>query len=391
MKQGLRVIDSELHLEEPLDLWERKLPEPYRSRTRVTAPPEGHLRPGGTRVSFNGEPSPPQEGTSMIQRQAFRRWPDEPHLVKARTDCRPEVYLEGLDIEGVDVAILSPTMTISLTRHDELEPEHALALCRVYNDWAHEFTQGCPERFKFWGYVPPHDAELAAREARRCVRELGAVGIASIQGSINGHLWCDDYFNPLFEELSELKVPLGLHISFGGKVRDDFFSRYAGHRRTEVVANTLGLGAYFSHTTVAEFILGAVLERYPQLHLSIMESCVSWLPWLLWRMDEKWETFGPDAGYSLSLKPSEYWRRQCSAVMECEEDLGKYTIDFGGDHNLLFSTDYPHHDSPFPHGVDTFLGLQGISAESKRKILWDNGARLFGLAVPAHEALATAE
>jgi predicted TIM-barrel fold metal-dependent hydrolase len=65
--------------------------------------------------------------------------------------------------------------------------------------------------------------------------------------------------------------------------------------------------------------------------------------------------------------------------MECEEDVAKYVIDFMGDENLLMSTDYPHHDSPFPHGVDTFLGLPGISAESKRKILWDNGAKLFGL------------
>ena len=24
-----------------------------------------------------------------------------------------------------------------------------------------------------------------------------------------------------------------------------------------------------------------------------------WVPWLLWRMDEMWETFGPDADYAL--------------------------------------------------------------------------------------------
>jgi uncharacterized protein len=110
-----------------------------------------------------------------------------------------------------------------------------------------------------------------------------------------------------------------------------------------------------------------------------MESGASWLPWLLWRLDEKWETFAEDLDYTLELKPSEYFRRQCYAVVECEEDVAKYVIDYMGDDHLLISTDYPHHDSPFPDGVKTFLGLEGISRESKRKILWDNGARLFGL------------
>jgi len=42
------------------------------------------------------------------------------------------------------------------------------------------------------------------------------------------------------------------------------------------------------------------------------------------------------------------------------------------------STDFPHHESPFPNGIATFIGLEGLSAENKRKILWDNPASLFG-------------
>ncbi len=57
----------------------------------------------------------------------------------------------------------------------------------------------------------------------------------------------------------------------------------------------------------------------------------------------------------------------------------KYTIDHQGDHNLLVSTDFPHHDSPFPNGIETFVGLEGLTRDNKRRILWDNGARLFGL------------
>ena len=67
------------------------------------------------------------------------------------------------------------------------------------------------------------------------------------------------------------------------------------------------------------------------------------------------------------------------AEIEPEEDVGKYAIDYLGADNILFSTDYPHSDSLFPDAVDTFLAQEGISDDDKRKILWDNGARLFGL------------
>ena len=43
---------------------------------------------------------------------------------------------------------------------------------------------------------------------------------------------------------------------------------------------------------------------------------------------------------------------------------------------LVFSTDFPHADSRFPHAVDTLLE-QPFPEASNRKILWDNCARLY--------------
>ena len=53
-------------------------------------------------------------------------------------------------------------------------------------------------------------------------------------------------------------------------------------------------------------------------------------------------------------------------------------IDRIGDDNIVVSTDYPHADGPYPHGIDTFTALAGVSEESKRKIMWDNSIRLYG-------------
>jgi predicted TIM-barrel fold metal-dependent hydrolase len=58
----------------------------------------------------------------------------------------------------------------------------------------------------------------------------------------------------------------------------------------------------------------------------------------------------------------------------------KYVIDYMGSDNIVYSTDYPHVDARFPESADTFLEMP-ISDEAKRKILWDNCATLYGLAV----------
>jgi predicted TIM-barrel fold metal-dependent hydrolase len=50
-----------------------------------------------------------------------------------------------------------------------------------------------------------------------------------------------------------------------------------------------------------------------------------------------------------------------------------------GDDNIVFSTDYPHGDSDFPEGVEEFLEMGGVSDKSRKKILWDNCARLYNL------------
>jgi predicted TIM-barrel fold metal-dependent hydrolase len=61
-----------------------------------------------------------------------------------------------------------------------------------------------------------------------------------------------------------------------------------------------------------------------------------------------------------------------------DEELLRVVIDDIGDANIVMSVDYPHADGPFPHGLETFLALPGVSAASKRKILWDNCVRLYG-------------
>ena len=74
-----------------------------------------------------------------------------------------------------------------------------------------------------------------------------------------------------------------------------------------------------------------------------------------------------------------YFKTQCYASVECDEEPVKYTIDYLGNERLVFSTDFPHVDTKYPKAVERFLQLP-IGDKDKRKILWDNCAAYYGIA-----------
>ena len=84
------------------------------------------------------------------------------------------------------------------------------------------------------------------------------------------------------------------------------------------------------------------------------------------------------ANEPLSMRPSDYFLRQCFISVDVEEHLVADVIKRIGDDNVVISTDYPHADSHWPDAVNHFMKIEMPSA-SRRKILWDNCARLYGV------------
>ncbi|MDF7775614.1 amidohydrolase family protein [Sphingomonas sp. AOB5] len=379
MRNGYKAIDVDLHIMEPLDLWEKRLPEPYRSATRYHAP-------GGVEMHGNYELGVGDQKwivkSPIISGQAKRRWADPAakHLLDFNRHPTPELMLEGMAAEGLDVAAIIPSMTFQLTSADNADPKHILAICRAYNDWIAEFCSQHRDRLRFWAWVPRHDAELAAEEANRCVKELGADGVAMTLGAVGGRLLTDPHFEQLWTETENLGVPFGLHVwGANATLADDTGRRYWKQ------PSGFGIGSIFSGilqgmSSVPELIYSGVLERHPGLRVLTMETGNTWLIYLLDRMDEKWEKYeqeiGETYGVKLSMPPSEYFKRQCYVTCEGEEKGLNYLLDMGLADNLTFSTDYPHHDSPWPLATQNFLD-QELGDEANRKILWENSLDLF--------------
>src|SRR2546423_1900970 len=92
-----------------------------------------------------------------------------------------------------------------------LDPELAAAIARAYNDWMHDFCKVAPDRMYGAGIIAPHDVSSAVEETRRVVKELGFRSVLVRPNHVNGRMWSDPYYNPLWEECQRLGIPIGFH------------------------------------------------------------------------------------------------------------------------------------------------------------------------------------
>lgn len=383
MKDGFRVMDSDIHVLEPMELWREYLaPE---LRDRAPAPP-----PEGTRgwLSVDGRPLPAHSDHPDRMRALEVRYGSERLGRKLRereevagaysgldTGTRPETMLGAMGIEGIDVAVVFRTFAAHVVAFDDMDPPFAAALCRAFNRWLHDFCEADPTRLKIGAQVPLHDPRLAVAEARYAVEELGAVTLVLPSHSVQRRpLYHPDY-EPLWDVADELGTTVSFHGIHASYTADMLANRYhdnhvMGHVAGQPVELMLALG---------EVLTGGVAARHPNVRFAFLEGNCSWLPWWLYALDERYEEWGDRERWRQSEAPSELFERQCWVSMDVDEELACHVVEEVGDDNLVLSTDWPHDDSAFPHAIEGFLALERISEDTKRKILWDNCARLYGL------------
>ena len=78
------------------------------------------------------------------------------------------------------------------------------------------------------------------------------------------------------------------------------------------------------------------------------------------------------------MTATEYFRRQCFISAEPDDTLLYQVVDYLGEDNILFGTDFPHPDAQYPNAVRTFLDMPKLSRDTLQKALWDNALRFYG-------------
>jgi predicted TIM-barrel fold metal-dependent hydrolase len=372
-KNGFKVFDSDMHIMEPPDLWERFTEEEFLDRVPrgVISANVRDLRmvhPDGT--PWGATAQAVRVDPSDVRGHNFDRNQDlyAGHASRGWTaDCQ----IEAMDIEGIDTATLFPTRGLHTLAEPDMDPRLSRALARAYNDWLAEFCSYAPGRLIGSAMISPFDISDAVDEVERAVTELGLRAIFIRSNLVNGKPWHDPYYDPLWDALEKHDVPVGFHEATTSGAPQ------AGQQFTpNLMLRRVYAQPFEQMMAFGSFTGGGILERHPSLKVAFLEANCSWLPWLLWRLDEGYEREADAYSPELTMAPSEYFRRQVWVSIEPDEVPAIDTISRYGSENLVFSTDYPHGDSKYPLAVQGFLDLP-LADEHKRKILWDNCAHFY--------------
>jgi len=342
----------------PPDLWQSRMPAALRDGApRVVAAGAMKLWKAGDKILG---PS----GLTMAQYSAIARAGIEDDGLRAST---PDLRLADMDRDGIHASVIYGPSLLGL-QIDDLELK--AACLRAYNDWAAEFNAIAPGRLCILPVLPAHDAQAAVAELARVAR-LGH------RGAI---LYCfetkvtDPQWEALWQAAAHHELPISFHIGGGGSL-------------IELDPASWKLAAWAAVTPMqmdeplAAMVLSGALERNPKMRLVLAEAGIGWVPYMIERMDSAFEKHGPSAkDYRIKQKPSEIFRQQVLVTFE-EEPLGPKLLPLLGEDNVMWASDYPHPDSPFPFSRkaidEAFAGLDPVL---RRKATGENCKRLYHLA-----------
>lgn len=375
--RDIRVVDSDMHVVEPWDLWQRYTDPLYLAQ--APKPVGDPNLPVDLRLEFGGHVHTRNNSFNEASHEAYlkRRLKSAKRFEEhAAMGFDAVSQLKAMDVEGIDQAVLFPTKALLVPWVDGIDPGLALAVCSAYNNWLGDFCSEDTSRLKAVGQVTLHDTEMAISEARRVVEDMNMVAVWTRPNPINGRPLHDPTLDPFWAEMQRLEVPICFHCAEGSYLPSFGTDRFEGNWMMSHTADH----SLEMMTGMQSMILGGVLERFPKLKVAFLEANCAWVPWWLWRMEEHYELTGEwDAPTPLSLSPQEYFRRQCYVSIDADEIPGALVIDSIGEDRVVFSSDYPHLDSKFPNAVELFLSMPGMSEETKRRILWDNCKALYNL------------
>jgi predicted TIM-barrel fold metal-dependent hydrolase len=282
----------------------------------------------------------------------------------------PELRARDQDRDGVQAEVLYGILGASSRIGDDAA---AAEMMRIYNAWLGDFCSALPERFAGIASIPNKNVEAAVAEAERVIRR-GAVRGIEVAVDHGMRPLFDPAWNPLWARAAEANLPVHFH-TIGPRVDYDFASLAPLQRRQAFAAYITSFQLAMSRI-IMELIYGGVAEAHPNLKFVIGESGIGWIPYVLERMDLGWEDQFRDL--TLTMKPSEYWRRRFYATYQ-SDPIGIRLIDILGEHTIMWGSDFPHPDGVWPDS-QTFIAreLAGVSPAVKQKIVCDNAALLYG-------------
>ncbi len=395
--EGRIVHDADAHIMET-PTWLRDHAErAYRDRLPV-------LRyPGGNELRQTGDPAAQQQDLNASFKKLRARHVSAEYRADEQTEimARKNFAATGSFIaedrpRALDLLGFSSQLVFNTFHNGRLHDlEHAgdddlvYAAARAHNRGMLEFCSVDPRLLPSL-YVPLVDPERAAAATREALAQ-GAAALLVASG-------CPPRFSPSHSDLfgvwaqaQEADIPVVFHVGGTGTLIDPHYfvngkpvpPDFHGGEENFRSVDYMGIPAPPAQT-LATLIFDGVLERFPDLHIGVIEQGAIWVPSWLRQMESAFEAFHrhEERLQTLSLRPGDYVHRQVRFTPYPTEDVG-WIIEQAGADLVMFSSDYPHVEGGRKPLERFEASLGDVSDEVRRRFYVDNFLFLMGSAAHA--------
>jgi aminocarboxymuconate-semialdehyde decarboxylase len=283
------------------------------------------------------------------------------HIYSACWD--PELRLQEMDRDGIDVQIISATPVLFAY---ERPVENALECAQLFNDAALELCSKGKGRLKSFCQVPLQDTDASCKELSRCMR-AGHVGV-----QIGNHVGT--------RNLDDRGIATFLHhcADVGAAVLVHPWDMFAADRMPKYMMPwTVGMPAETQLSIVA-LILSGAFDRLP----STLRICFAHgggsFAYLLGRLENAWHHH-PVARGDCQHPPSHYLNRFYTDSAVFDQKALQFLVGTMGADRVMLGSDYP-----FPLGeerVGSLIRQSELAQSDKTKLLGGNASRFLGLSV----------
>ncbi len=342
--EGRTVHDADAHIMETPELLERYV--------------EGRFRDAVRQIDiFRGLPGYEDRFAEVRRRHDDPAWraEDAPQLLLRKNwdalgSWRRQDRGAALDLLGFASQLIFNTVlsgVLSDLEHGS-DLDLAYATAAAHNRAMVEFC-AADRRLLATGYVPLADPARTVAMARDAIA-MGCKALLIPSRCPKGHAPSHIDLDPLWAQAQEAGLPIVFHVGGGGPLLSpdyfvnglppvpDFHGGAENFRSVDYMAIP-----YPPMQTLATLIFDRVLDRFPRLKFGVIEQGASWLPGWMRMLDSAHAAFfrNEERLQALSLRPSEFVRRQIRATPYPMEDTG-WIIANAGDEVCLFSSDFPH-------------------------------------------------
>jgi predicted TIM-barrel fold metal-dependent hydrolase len=385
---GLSIIDVDAHISEPHDLWTRRAPASLRDRVpRVvkSGDKRAWVVDGDIELSTASPSSVIRKDGAKSRGTEFFTWQIE-DVHAASYDMRERVRV--LDQLGLYAQILYPNVAGFGSQNFMKVKDDALRLAcaRIYNEAMAEIQAQGGGRIFPMALMPWWNIAQCVEEVARA-KSLGMKGIVMCSDpdsiglpDLGAPAWL-----PFWEACDDAELPVNFHIG-ASETSFNMFGRASWPSMGQSRRLALGSSALFLENSrvISNLLYSGLFDRCKKLKIVSVESGIGWIPFVLESLDYEWSETGSNGEQALAGKPSDYFKRHIFGCFWFEKTAPTKLIDQVGEDNVLFETDFPHPTCLYPDVQAHIAEISaGWSETRKRKILQDNAAALYKIALPS--------